>query len=62
MCVIHHVHYMVTNNPEKIIKRNGEISNAWFEYWLTSYVHKLIGKLKWFKSDADLKVGDVMLF
>ena len=24
----------VTNDSEKIIKRNGEIINAWFEYWL----------------------------
>ena len=52
----------VTSDPEKIITRNAEIVNAWFEYWLASYVPKLIDRPKWFKSDENLKEGDVVLF
>ena len=62
MSVVHQVHCMRQTIQKKIIRRNGEIINAWFEYRLTSYVPKLISKPKWFKSDEDLKVGDVVLF
>ena len=52
----------VTNDPDKIISRNAEIMNTWFEHWLVSHVPKLIDRPKWFKSDSDLKKSDVVLF
>ena len=33
-----------------------------FESWLISYVPKLMYQPKWFQSDRDIKVGDVVLF
>ena len=38
------------------------IFKAWFKAWLISYVPELIKMTKWFKSDEQLKVGDVVLF
>ena len=35
---------------------------AWFERWLISHVPKLVDRPKWFDSDDDVKVGDVVLF
>ena len=52
----------VTSDPDKIITRNADIVSAWFEYWLISYVPKLIDRPKWFSSDRDMKNGDVVLF
>ena len=50
----------VTSDPDKIIGRNADIMNTWFEYWRISYVPNVMDKPKWFKSDKDLKVGDVV--
>ena len=36
--------------------------NAWFELWLSMHVPKLIVQPKWFKSDENLKPGDIVLF
>ena len=52
----------MSNNPGKLIQQNERIVNAWFECWLTSHVPKLIDQPKWFDSDADVQVGDVVLF
>ena len=52
----------MSNNPEKLIQQNERIVTAWFECWLTSHVPKLIDQPKWFDSDADVQVGDVVLF
>ena len=51
-----------TSDASKIIKANGDIFRLWFESWLISYVPTLIRQPKWFKSDQDTKVGDVILF
>ena len=47
---------------DKIITENEQIFNSWFENWLLSHVPKLMEQPKWFKSDRDLKKGDVVLF
>ena len=49
-------------NPDKLIEQNERIMRAWFECWLISHVPKLIDRPKWFDSDTDVKVGDVVLF
>ena len=52
----------VTSQPDKFIKCNTDIFNAWFEGWLISCVPKLMHQPKWFKTDYDLKEGDIILF
>ena len=53
---------MVINNPEKFLFTNEKLFNTWFECWLISYVPKLMHHPKWFQTDRDVKVGDVILF
>ena len=45
-----------------IIETNDNIVKAWFKVWLTSHVPTLIEQPKWFVSDRDIRVGDVVLF
>ena len=52
----------VSSNLEKLIQQNERIVTAWFECWLVSHVPKLVDQPKWFNSDADVQVGDVVLF
>ena len=52
----------VINDYDKIIAQNSRIFQSWFECWLVSHVPKLIPQPKWFKSDRDLKKGDIILF
>ena len=52
----------VGNDDDKLIRSNKRIFEAWFDCWLTTHVPNLISKPKWFSSDKDLKVGDVVLF
>ena len=53
---------MVTNDPEKLLFINEKLFNTWFECWLISHVPKLMHHSKWFQTDRDVKVGDVVLF
>ena len=52
----------VNGKHDKIITANKEIFDKWFEQWLISYVPNLMQKPKWFKSDSNLSIGDVVLF
>ena len=52
----------ITGSTQKIIEENKKIFNSWFEAWLTSYVPKLMHQPKWFRSDRDIKICDVVLF
>ena len=52
----------VTHDLRGIIESNDIIVKAWFEVWLTSHVPNLIEQPKWFVSDRDIRVGDVVLF
>lgn len=46
----------------KIITQNNNMFTVWFRAWLVSYVPTLMFQPKWFRSDRDPKVGDVVLF
>ena len=52
----------VTSDPRKIIKANNDIFDTWFKCWLISYVPTLMRQPKWFITDRDTQVGDVVLF
>ena len=49
-------------STQKIIEENKKIFNSWFEAWLTSHVPKLMHQPKWFQSDRDIKICDIVLF
>ena len=53
---------IVESNPRKIIDDNRKIFQSWFENWLLTHVPKLINQQKWFRSDDQLSVGDIVLF
>ena len=53
---------MELSTPSKLIESNKAIFNKWFEVWLISFVPKLMEQPKWFKSERDVKIGDVVLF
>ena len=52
----------VSENIGKILQQHKELYEAWFRAWLISYVPHLMFQPKWFNSDRDPKVGDVVLF
>ena len=52
----------VTGNHDRILKENREIFNSWFEALLTSNVPRLMNHPKWFSTDHDIKICDVVLF
>ena len=52
----------VTNDPSKFVRLNKQIYNTWFEAWLISHVPNLMEHPKWFDSDKDLHIGDIVLF
>ena len=52
----------VTEDIRKIVKRNTDVYNTWFKCWLISSVPTLILQPKWYQSDRDPKIGDVILF
>ena len=53
---------VTVEHPDKILEENQKIFDCWFEIWLSSHVPKLVYQPKWFKSDENLKPGDVVLF
>ena len=52
----------VVGNHLKVLEKNKKIFNVWFETWLISHVPKLMEQPKWFCSDRDVKISDVVLF
>ena len=52
----------VVDDASQILASNMRIFKAWFKAWLISYVPEVIQMSKWFKTDDQLKVGDVVLF
>ena len=52
----------VTEDIGQTMKHNNKVFTAWFKTWLTSFVPSLMFQPKWFKSDRDPKIGDVVLF
>ena len=49
------------NRMEMLIQVD-EVYKVWFRIWRDSYVPKLMFKPKWFKTDRDLLVGDLVYF
>ena len=52
----------VTGKCNKFLRENQKIFQSWFEHWLISYIPKLVNQPKWFRSDVELSVGDIVLF
>ena len=52
----------VTGNPQKILKENKQIFTTWFETWLISHIPKLLQQPKWFHTERDTKICDIVLF
>ena len=46
---------------QRKIDENNRIFRAWFQVWLISHVPKLMDQPKWFKSDRDIKICDIVL-
>ena len=46
---------------KKIVKSNEEIFKVWFKSWLTSYVPTLVPQPKWFVTNRNISVGDIVL-
>ena len=53
---------VLSNDVKKIISTNEQIFKAWFESWLTSYVPTLVPQPKWFVTDKNVSIGDVVIF
>ena len=52
----------VTGDLTEMVESNNKLVEAWFKSWLTSYVPSLMHHPKWFNSERDPKIGDVVLF
>ena len=52
----------VVGNHLKVLEENKKIFSVWFETWLISHIPKLMEQPKWFRSDQDKKICDVVLF
>ena len=52
----------ISHDLRRIIENNSAIVKTWFNEWLISYVPTLLDKPKWFVSDRDICVCDVVLF
>ena len=52
----------VAGNYLRVLEENKKIFNVSFETWLISHVPKLMEQPKWFQSDRDMKIFDVVLF
>ena len=53
---------IVTRDLGRVLEQNDKIFEVWFKAWLTSCVPNLMFHPKWFKSDSDPQIGDVILF
>ena len=53
---------LVSNDAQKLLQANVDNLTVWFDSWLISYVPRLMEHPKWFRSDIDIHVGDVVLF
>ena len=51
-----------TDNHDIILKENRKSFNSWFKAWLISHVPRLMNHPKWFSTDHDIKICDVVLF
>ena len=47
---------------QKMMERVDQTYQAWFKVWRDAWVPKLMHSPKWFKSDVDLNIGDLVYF
>ena len=52
----------ITSDLKKILEANQNIFNAWFENWLYSHIPNIMNQPKWYRTEYNLKEGDVVLF
>ena len=52
----------IVSDIRKIIEHNNKIFDVWFKEWLTSYVPSLVEQPKWFQTERNVAIGDVVLF
>ena len=52
----------ISSDSRKIIESNNKIFEQWFKEWLVSYVPSLVRQPKWFSTDRNVVVGDVVIF
>ena len=52
----------VRDDLRRIIESNREIYEVWFKEWLVSCVPTLVEKPKWFITERNICVGDIVLF
>ena len=50
----------VTGNPDRILKENRKMFNSWFEDLLAFHVPRLMNYLKWFSTDHNIKICDLV--
>ena len=54
--------FRLPKNKMEMLKVVDEVYKTWFRLWRDTYVPKLMFKPKWFKTDRDLLVGDLVYF
>ena len=52
---------VLSNDVKKIVQSNEEIFKVWFKSWLISYVPTLVPKPKWFETNTNISIGDIVL-
>ena len=52
----------ITSDSKKILETNQNIFNAWLENWLLSHIPNIMHQPKWFRTEYNLKEGDIVLF
>ena len=52
----------ISGDVRKIIDSNVKIYEKWFNEWLISYVPSLVPQPKWFSSDRNVVVGDIIIY
>ena len=52
----------ISGDCRKMVESNKSVYESWFKEWLVSYVPTLVRQPKWFKTDRNIRVGDVVLF
>ena len=52
----------ISNDFRGIIESNKTVYDAWFKEWIVSFVPTLVRQPKWFETERDISVGDVVLF
>ena len=53
---------IVTRDVGRVLEQNDRIFEVWFKAWLTSCVPNLMFHPKWFESDSDPQISDLISF